>query len=239
MNSPLDIDSTVSAELTRLRRHVRELQQALVQSEQDRRLAQASALEAAQVGTWEWQADTNRVSWSAETEQIFGLRPGSFVGTYEGFFALVHPDDRQQLGTAIATAVDERTFYLIEHRIITPHGDTRWVACRGRALCRENESLSGMVGTVEDITTRKQSELAQQAMHEFLETQVWDRTAGLERAVIELKQEVARRQQAESALKTSEQRYESLYEHNPFMYFTLASDGIVLSVNRFGAEQLG
>ncbi|NJN70498.1 MAG: PAS domain S-box protein [Nitrospira sp.] len=76
-------------------------------------------------------------------------------------------------------------------------------------------------------------------MHQTLETQVRERTAGLEWAVIELKQEVARRQQAESALKASEQRYESLYEHNPFMYFTLASDGIVLSVNHFGAEQLG
>jgi len=239
MNSPSGIDGTLSAELTHLRQQVHELRQALAQSEQDRRLAQASALEAAQVGTWEWEADTNRVRWSVETEQIFRLRPGSFVGTYEGFFALVHPEDRPRLSTAIATTVDERTFYLIEHRIITPHGDTRWVACRGRALCREDESLSGMVGTVEDITTRKQSELAQQAMHETLEAHVRERTAGLEQAVIELKQEIARRQQAESALKASEQRYEFLYDHNPFMYFTLASDGIVLSVNHFGAEQLG
>jgi PAS domain S-box-containing protein len=116
------------------------------------------------------------------------------------------------------------------------HDGWHAVAC---ALCRENDSLSGMVGTVEEITTRQQSELAQQAMHETLEALVRERTAGLERAVIELKQEVARRQQAESALKASEQRYQSLYEHNPFMYFTLASDGIVLSVNHFGAEQLG
>ncbi len=239
MNPPSGIDGALSAELTHLRQQVHELQQALAQSEQDRRLAQASALEAAHVGTWEWEADTNRVRWSVETEEIFGLRPGSFVETYEGFFALVHPDDRQRLSTAIAKALDERTFYLIEHRIITPRGDTRWVACRGRALCRGNESLSGMVGTVEDITTRKQSELAQQAMHDTLEAQVRERTAGLEQAVLELKQEIARRQQAEAALKASEQRYHSLYEHNPFMYFTLTSDGIVLSVNRFGAEQLG
>ena len=239
MNSPSTIDGALSAELTHLRQQVRELQEALAHSKRDRRLAQASALETAQVGTWTWEADTNRVSWSVETEQIFGLLPGSFDGTYEGFFGLVHADDRQRLSTAIATAIDERTFYLIEHHIITPHGDTRWVACRGRALCRENGSLSGMVGTVEDITTRKQSELAQQAMHDTLEAQVRERTTGLERAVIELTQEVARRQQAESALKASEQRYHSLYEHNPFMYFTLASDGIVLSVNRFGAEQLG
>lgn len=44
---------------------------------------------------------------------------------------------------------------------------------------------------------------------------------------------------AEAALKESEQRYHSLYHNNPSMYFTLSPGGLVLSVNRFGAEQLG
>ena len=239
MNSPLGIDDPVSTELTQLRQQVVALRQALARSEQGARLAHESAFEAAQVGTWEWESDTNRVSWSLQTEQIFGLPPGSFDGTYEGFFALVHPDDRQRLSHAIATAVAERTFYLIEHRIITPTAETRWVACRGRALSQEDGSISGMVGTVEDITTRKHSELAQQTVQDTLEARVRERTAELEDTVRELKQEVERRHQAESLLKAGEQRYQSLYEHNPFMYFTLASDGTVLSVNSFGAEQLG
>lgn len=239
MSSPMGIDNPVSAELIQLRRQVVELQQALAQSQQNHRLPHASALGAAQVGTWAWESETNRVSWSAETEQIFGLRPGSFDGTYEGFFALVHPDDRPRLSDAIATAVAEHTFYLIEHRIILPNAEIRWVACRGRALFGENGAASGMVGTVEDITTCKQSELARQAVQESLEARVRERTAGLECAVQELKREVELRQRAESALRASEQRYQSLYEHNPFMYFTLASNGTVLSVNCFGAEQLG
>ncbi len=72
-----------------------------------------------------------------------------------------------------------------------------------------------------------------------LEARVRERTAELEQAVTDLKQEVERRRQAESALKTSEQRYQLLYEQNPFMYFTLTADGTILSVNRFGADQLG
>ncbi|MBI3806561.1 MAG: PAS domain S-box protein [Nitrospirae bacterium] len=47
------------------------------------------------------------------------------------------------------------------------------------------------------------------------------------------------RQKAEQALKQSEKRYRALYDGTPTMYFTLATDGTVLSVNRFGAEQLG
>jgi len=45
--------------------------------------------------------------------------------------------------------------------------------------------------------------------------------------------------QAEEALRDSEVRYRTLYDDNPSMYFTVSADGRVLSVNEFGAEQLG
>jgi PAS domain S-box-containing protein len=48
-----------------------------------------------------------------------------------------------------------------------------------------------------------------------------------------------RRRLAEEALQRSEERYRVLYEDNPSMYFTTDGEGTVLSVNRFGAEQLG
>ena len=89
------------------------------------------------------------------------------------------------------------------------------------------------------ISAHKELELVQQDLRDTFEAQVRERTAQLEQTVTDLKQEVERRQLAESALKTSEQRYQSLYEQNPFMYFTLTADGTVLSVNRFGADQLG
>lgn len=239
MSTPLDTDRSMSTELVDLRRQVHELQQALAQAEQDRFSAQTSALGAAQIGTWEWDSHTNRVKWSSETEQIFGIPPGSFDGTYEKFFALVHPDDRQRLGSAIAKAVEDRAPYRIEHRIITPDGTILWVTCHGRAVFNQNEPVTGMAGTIEDITARKELELAQQDFRATLEGQVRERTAKLEQVVTDLRKEVERRQQAESALKTSEQRYQSLYEQNPFMYFTLTVEGTVLSVNQFGADQLG
>jgi PAS domain S-box-containing protein len=239
MSTPLDTDRSLSTELVDLRRQVRELQQAVAQVEQDRVSAQTSALGAAQIGTWEWDSHTNRVIWSSETEDIFGVPPGSFDGTYEKFFALVHPDDRQRLGSAIAKAVEDRAPYRIEHRIITPEGTILWVACRGRATFSESEPVTGMAGTIEDITVRKELELAQQDFRETLEREVRERTAKLEQAITDLEEEAERRRGAESALKVSEQRYQSLYEQNPFMYFTLTAEGTVLSVNQFGADQLG
>ncbi|MDO8357842.1 MAG: PAS domain S-box protein [Nitrospirota bacterium] len=51
--------------------------------------------------------------------------------------------------------------------------------------------------------------------------------------------DIGERKRADEALRTSEERYRALYDETPTMYFTLATDGTVRSVNRFGADQLG
>ena len=239
MHSPPKATSSTADELAHLRHQVIELQRALADAAQTTPFAPVSALGAAQVGTWQWDQHTNRIIWSPETEHIFGIPPGSFDGTYERFFSLVHPDDRHRLGAAIANAVEDRAPYQIEHRIMTPQGSILWVACRGRATFSENGPTTGMAGTIEDITARKTRELAQQDFQAALEAQVRERTTKLEQAITELTLEVERRHVAESALKASEQQYQTLYEQNPFMYFTLTAEGTVLSVNQFGADQLG
>jgi PAS domain S-box-containing protein len=60
-----------------------------------------------------------------------------------------------------------------------------------------------------------------------------------EPALISMIWDITERETAEARLRESEERYRALYEDNPSMYFTVDQDGRVLSVNKFGAEQLG
>lgn len=74
---------------------------------------------------------------------------------------------------------------------------------------------------------------------EVLEKRIEERTIELMRANERLTAESEERRLVADALRASEERYRTLYEENPSMYFTMDSAGTVLSVNRFGCEQLG
>lgn len=239
MSTSLDTDSSMSTELVDLRRQVFELQQALTHATHSCASAPISAPNAAPVGTWEWKGSINRIIWSPQTERIFGFLPGSFDGTYQGYFTLVHPDDRLKLRLAIARAIEDRTSYRIEHRIISPDGTVRWVECHGYTLLRNNEPRTSMIGTIEDITVRKELELARPDLRDTVEAQVREYTAELEQTITDLKREVARRQLTESALKEREQHYQSLYEHAGVGIAQLSLDGRFLRVNPRFCETLG
>ncbi|MFO0774644.1 MAG: PAS domain S-box protein [Nitrospiraceae bacterium] len=90
-----------------------------------------------------------------------------------------------------------------------------------------------------EVTERQAAQRALYAANEGLEQRVSERTTELTNAVRLLEAEVRERVLAQSALRASEARYRLLYDDTPSMYFTLDADGIILSVNRFGAEQLG
>lgn len=62
---------------------------------------------------------------------------------------------------------------------------------------------------------------------------------GKPRGFISIDRDITQRKWADQALRVSEERYRALYNDNPSMYFTVDPEGVVLSVNRFGAEELG
>jgi PAS domain S-box-containing protein len=58
-------------------------------------------------------------------------------------------------------------------------------------------------------------------------------------AILETNNDITERRRAEEALRESEEQWKAVFENNPTMYFMVDAAGTVLSVNAFGAEQLG
>ncbi|MBW4630113.1 MAG: response regulator [Brasilonema octagenarum HA4186-MV1] len=116
------------------------------------------AMEAAHLGTWDWNVPKNQVIWSKNHEQLFGLPPGSFLGSYEGFLSCVHPEDREQVSEAITSAINTKTDYSNEFRVLWSDGSVHWILGKGNFFYDDTGQLVRMIGVVLDITERKQRE---------------------------------------------------------------------------------
>jgi diguanylate cyclase (GGDEF)-like protein/PAS domain S-box-containing protein len=117
-----------------------------------------SALEGARVGIWDWDFLKGQILWSSPQEQLFGLKPGSFDGQPDTFFALVDARDRLQLEADIDQALQPQHHFSAEFRTTLPDGSIRWLSHRGRVLRDEQGLAIRMVGVSFDITGQKEAE---------------------------------------------------------------------------------
>ena len=72
----------------------------------------------------------------------------------------MHPDDLPWVEERIRCCMAERTLYQVEYRIVWPDGSLHWIAGQGRAYYDAEGRATRMLGTVQDITERKQAEEA-------------------------------------------------------------------------------
>ena len=63
------------------------------------------ALDAANMGTWDWDLATQSVRWSDNMERIHGLPAGTFDSTFQSYAAEIHPDDRDRVLASIQRAL--------------------------------------------------------------------------------------------------------------------------------------
>ncbi|MBK9014863.1 MAG: PAS domain S-box protein [Saprospiraceae bacterium] len=139
----------------------KESERLLLQSQQ----MMAAAESIAHFGSWEHDLHNvdslleNSLRWSDEVFRIFGYTPGSYEVTIDNFFKAVHPEDREPIRQAVQKAIDTNSSYSIHHRVLKPDGEVRWVHEEAKIIMNENTGKPlKMVGTVLDITERKQAE---------------------------------------------------------------------------------
>jgi PAS domain S-box-containing protein len=116
------------------------------------------ALQAGDMGTWEWDITTGQVRWSETLEAIHGISPGTFPGTYEAYCSDIHPEDFDRVTAAIATTLADGSDHRIIYRIVLPDGRVRWVEGRGRLFADETGRPVRMSGVCMDISERKLAE---------------------------------------------------------------------------------
>ncbi|MFX1519408.1 MAG: PAS domain S-box protein [Promethearchaeota archaeon] len=132
--------------------------------ESERRLKEGQQV--ANFGNWDWNIETNELFWSDQIYKIFGLQPQEFGATYDAFLESVHPEDRGFVQTSVNDALWKKKLYDIDHRIALPDGSMRFVHEKAKVFYDEPGNPIRMLGTVQDITERKQAEEALQESEE-------------------------------------------------------------------------
>lgn len=110
------------------------------------------------LGSWDWDIETNRFQWSDEMYRIWGVSRQEFQVTYESWFNMVHPEDRESLNRAINEALYDHKLFTMDFRVVLADGRVRTVNGQGEVVFDEIGNPIKMVGTTQDVTWRKETE---------------------------------------------------------------------------------
>ncbi len=143
----------------------RQARQALDEASERLRLA----LAASRLGDWSWDAKTDVVTMSEIAAEMFGISPGPNM-TWTQLRELVHIEDRERAKLGVEQALAEHTDYDIEYRVERDDGREVWVSARGRGIYGDAGEIVGMLGFVQDISTRKANEETLREQAEALRT---------------------------------------------------------------------
>jgi PAS domain S-box-containing protein len=116
------------------------------------------ALDAGQIGVWEWDADEGRSRRTGAVYARWGIESESRAAMPAGFAASVHPEDRTRLFEAVDAALRGTAPYEMEFRIVDPAGKVHWLAGKGEVIRDDAGRPLRMIGVNYDITARKGNE---------------------------------------------------------------------------------
>ena len=130
----------------------------------------ALAVEAARLGSWTWDMVSGTTMWDERLEELHGLPPGGFGGTFEHWVAALHPDDRETCIARVNAALAHPGPYFLLHRTIWPDGSVHTIECRGAVLVDGEGRPTGTTGVAMEVSTRE--ELVQTLQRALLPTKL-------------------------------------------------------------------
>ncbi|HET6521027.1 MAG TPA: HWE histidine kinase domain-containing protein [Geminicoccaceae bacterium] len=160
-------------------------ERAVREAAEQRRLA----LEAADLGTWDYDLVAGRFHWDERCRRIHGVASDDGPLSFERAVATVHPDDRARVVRAFDEAINPESSgeYRVEKRVVWPDGSIRWVIARGEVHF-EGEGAERravrMVGAAMDATERKLTEERQDLLLAELDHRVKNMLASVQSLVV-------------------------------------------------------
>ena len=135
----------------------------------------------AHIGTWQWDLDADRVSWSAGLAEIYGVAPEDAPASFAAYVALLEPADAEIVRTVAEQSLITGEPLESHFRIRRADGETRWLLCRAH-LTTDGSGRRYMVGACQDVTDQKTAEaaLTTLALHDSL-TGLPERTLFIDR----------------------------------------------------------
>ncbi len=109
----------------------------------------------AHLGSWEWNPKSDEVRWSEELYRIAGRDPNLPPPKYEQHSQLYTPQSWERLRTAVDTCLSAGTPYELDLELVRPDATIRWIAARGEAELDDNNIVTRLRGTAQDITENK------------------------------------------------------------------------------------
>jgi len=134
---------------------------ALLRSQADDRARLHATLEATGAGTWQWHVDSGVLQLDERARVLLGLAAAG-PHTMAQWLMQLHPDDQTPSHLALAEHLQgQRPAFEVAHRVLAADGSTRWLLAHGQCTAASGPAgARQMLGTLLDISARKQAELA-------------------------------------------------------------------------------
>lgn len=127
------------------------------QALQDNLALLAEAERMGHTGSWRADMDMKNISVSAEIRRIYGISEDDHV-TFETFLSRIHPKDRNSLLEKWLSAMEKKTPFTMEYRIVLPDGTVRHLIRSSEVIADSYGNSVGFHGTVQDVTEKKMLE---------------------------------------------------------------------------------
>eukprot|EP01136_Pigoraptor_vietnamica_P025394 Opistho-1_new@79386 len=112
----------------------------------------------AKMGSWNYDLRTDKVTWSDELYDVFGIDKTSFAESFDSFINLVAPEDREMVINNNRHTRIMGDHFTMEYHITTPSGEQKIIEEFGYGQKDINENVVRIFGTAQDITERKKVE---------------------------------------------------------------------------------